>query len=57
MAMRTIEKKDLDLSRIPDDRINAINRSIAKGKKPSGKISPLVGARKVRVQTQHRKSK
>lgn len=56
MVMRTIEKKDLDISNIPDARIKEFNRSITKGEKPAGKISPLVGMRKVSIQTNRKKN-
>lgn len=56
MVMRTVEKKDLDISNIPDERVKAFNKSIAEGNKPARKISPMVGMRKISIRAKRKKN-
>lgn len=56
MVMRTVEKKDLDISNIPDERVKAFNKSTAEGNKPAGKISPMVGMRKISIRSNRKKN-
>lgn len=46
MDPRNLERKDLDISNGPDERIKALNKSIRKGNEPVSRISPLVGKQK-----------
>lgn len=48
--MSIIERKDLDISKVSDERIKELNKSIEKGNQPAGKLSPLVGRCTVSIQ-------
>lgn len=47
--MRYIKREDLDISNIPDDRIKELNDSISKGDEKVGKVHPMAGKRKMRL--------
>ena len=55
--MRYINRSDLDISNIPDNRIIALNKSIEEGCRSVGKLSPLVGKKKISIKSKRKDKK
>lgn len=57
IIIRYINRSDLDISNIPDNRIIALNKSIEEGCRSVGKLSPLVGKKKISIKSKRKDKK